>query len=326
MDRSRGSHARFGLAAGAMLLVMRMSALGADSAPAIRPLEGSQETSFPDGSTGRISKIRGCEGTYLPAYVRKPKGDGPFPVVVMLHGGATSKEATYRFGSTTTPTPAFVAAGWAVVSIDFRPTAVPLTNSAGAVVFPPHPPIETNDTVAAIAAVRTLPSIDGKRVAVMGGSHGGYVMARVASRADLSCAIICAPAILDTIELSRAMEQKVDMIQVIKNKVAEAEQKYGAPMSEIARHPAEYGYESPLTEAANVRCPILIINGQNDRASPLGAVQAYIDRLHAAGKEAESYFPENGPHGFYFASPKPIPETEEAARRAVAFIRKQFQQ
>jgi dipeptidyl aminopeptidase/acylaminoacyl peptidase len=158
----------------------------------------------------------------------------------------------------------------------------------------------------------------------MGGSHGGYVMSRVVSRTDLCGAIICAPAILDLIELSKAMEQNVDMVDVIKNKVAEGEQKYGAPMAVIAKHAAQYGYESPLTEAANVRCPILIINGRNDRASPLGAVEAYIDRLHAAGKEAEGYFPENGPHGFYFGGPKPIPETEEAARRAVAFLRKHF--
>jgi hypothetical protein len=49
-----------------------------------------------------------------------------------------------------------------------------------------------------------------------------------------------------------------------------------------------------------------------------------VDRLHTLGKEAEAYFPENGPHGFYFGGPKPIPETEEAARRAVAFMRKHF--
>jgi dipeptidyl aminopeptidase/acylaminoacyl peptidase len=291
--------------------------------PGVRPLADSRDEPFPDGSIGRISEFRGCDGSYLPAYVRKPKGDGPFPVVVMLHGGGASKNATYAFKQTT-PTPAFIAAGWAIVSIDFRPTNVPLTVPAGAIVFPALPPIEWNDTVAAIEAVRSLPYLDGKRVAVIGGSHGGYVMARVASRADLRCAILCAPAILDLIELSKAIEQKVDMVQVIKNKVAEGEQKYGAPLAVIAKHPAQYGYESPMTEAAKVRCPILIINGRNDRASPISAVQAYADKLNAVGKGAETYFPDNGPHGFYFGNPKPIPETEEAAQRAVDFIRKHF--
>jgi dipeptidyl aminopeptidase/acylaminoacyl peptidase len=308
-----------------LILFLVPAALRADTpaGPAIRPAEGSQEESFPDGSTGRISEFRGADGTYLPAYLRKPKGDGPFPVVVLLHGGAVSKAATYAF-RTTTPAPRFIAEGWAIFAIDYRPTNVPLTNPAAAVVFPALPPIEWNDAIAAIEGVRRLPYIDAKRVAVMGGSHGGHVMARVASRSDLSCAILCAPAIFDPIELSKAIDQKAEAIQVIKNKVAEAEQKYGAPIAVIARNPAAFGYESPLTEAPNVRCPILILNGQNDRASPVSVMQTYVDRLHSLGKEAETYFPENGPHGFYWGIPKPIPETEEAGARAVAFIRKNF--
>jgi dipeptidyl aminopeptidase/acylaminoacyl peptidase len=323
MDRRH--HMLTGGMAAALALVLVHATMRADAprTPGVRALDGSKDEPFPDGSVGRVSEIRGCEGTFLPAYVRKPKGDGPFPVVVMLHGGGSSKGSTYGFRKQT-PAPAFVAAGWAIVSIDFRPTAVPLTNPAGAVVQPPLPPIEWNDTVAAIDAVRSLPFIDGKRVAVIGGSHGGYVMSRVVSRADLSCAILCSPAIFDLIELSKAIDQKVDMASVIKNKVAEGEQKFGAPMAVIAKNPAAYGYESPMTEAARVRCPILIINGRNDRASPLNVVQTYVDKLHALGKEAETYFPDDAPHGFYFGLPKPIPETEEAAKRAVAFIQKHF--
>src|ERR1700688_4185449 len=98
-------------------------------------------------------------------------------------------------------------------------TTVPLAEPGGAVVFPPMPPIEVNDTLAAIEAVRRLPFIDGKRVAVMGGSHGGYVMSKVISRADLRGGILCSPAIFDLIELWKAREQKVDMVQVIKNKI-----------------------------------------------------------------------------------------------------------
>ncbi|MCX7014993.1 MAG: alpha/beta fold hydrolase [Candidatus Sumerlaeota bacterium] len=323
------------IAAGASMLGWAMPAAGIETneagadSPAqpgvgVRPLADSEDEPFPDGSTGRISEFRGCEGTYLPAYVRKPKGDGPFPAVVLLHGGAVSKEATYGTGRGQWPAAHFIAAGWAIVAIDYRPTKAPLTNPAGAVVFPSLPPIEWNDTLAAIGAVRSLPFVDGKRVAVMGGSHGGYVMSKVVSRTDLSCAIFCAPAIFDLIELSKAMEQGVNMAQVIKNKVAEGEQKYGAPMAVIARNPAAYGYESAMTEAANVRCPILIINGRNDHASPVSVMQAYVDKLHALGKEAETYFPDNGPHGFYWGIKTPIPETEESTKRAVAFIRKHF--
>jgi dipeptidyl aminopeptidase/acylaminoacyl peptidase len=311
-------------ATAALCLTTPLAAQSA-SEPPIRPAAGSELENFPDGSTGRISEFRGAEGTFIAAYLRQPKGAGPFPVVVILHGGAASKDATYGMARNKPPAADFVAAGWAVLAIDFRPTTVPLTVPGGAIVFPALPPIEVHDTLAAIEEVRHLPFIDGKRVAVMGGSHGGYVMSKVVSRADLRCAILCSPAIFDLIELSKALDQKVDMIQTIKNKIAEGEQKYGATMAAIAKNPAAYGYESPMTEVSKVRSAIMIINGRNDTSSPVTVMETYADKLRALGKEVETYLPEDAPHGFYFASPKPLhPQTDEAARRAVAFIRKQF--
>jgi len=55
-------------------------------------------------------------------------------------------------------------------------------------------------------------------------------------------------------------------------------------------------------------------------------MESYVETVRAAGKEADSYHPDNGPHGFYVGLPKPIPETEESTRRAVAFIKQHFDQ
>ena len=320
------SRRAFGAAAGICLAGAIAPGAESGTEPGIRPLAGSEVESLPDGSTGRISEFRGAEGTYVACYLRRPKGPGPFPVVAILHGNAANKEATYNMGRMRPPASVFGAAGWAVFSIDFRPTTVPLRVPGGAIVFPPHPPIEWHDTLAAIEAVRHQPFIDGKRVAVMSGSHGGDVMSKVISRADLRCGILCSPAIFDLVELSKAMDNNVPMIQRIKEKVAEGEQKYGAPMAEIAKHPVEYGDESAFMEVSKVRCAVMIINGRNDTSSPVSVMEAYAEKLRANGKEVEMCTPDNAPHGFYFASPKPIPETEEAARRAVAFIRKHFDQ
>jgi endo-1,4-beta-xylanase len=97
----------------------------------------------------------------------------------------------------------------------------------------------------------------------------------------------------------------------------------GAPAEEIEKDPAKYGYSSAMTEVAGVRAPILIINGRNDDNSPTSVIDAYVTRLRAAGKQVETYLPENGPHGFYFGHPD-IPESKEAARLAVGFFRKRF--
>jgi len=293
--------------------------------PGIRSLEGSVLESFPDGSTGRISEFRGADGTMIAAFVRKPKGSGPFPAVMILHGGAPGKEDTYTVGRTRQPGPEFVAEGWALIAIDYRSEDVPLRFPGGAVTFPRLPPIEVNDVLGAIEQVRRLPFVDGSRIAVMGGSHGGNVMSRVISRTNLRGGIICSPAIFDPIELWKALERKVEMVQPIKNKIAECEQKYGGTMDAIARNPEAFGYQSPMTETPKVRCPVLIINGRNDTSSPPSVMEVWAERLRAAGKEVETYMPDNAPHGFYFGIPKPLhPETDEAVGRSVAFIRKHF--
>jgi len=68
---------------------------------------------------------------------------------------------------------------------------------------------------------------------------------------------------------------------------------------------------------------VLIISGRNDAASPVSVVDAYVKKMRSPNKPVETYIPDNGPHGFYFGRPD-IPETTEAAQRAVAFFRRCF--
>ena len=297
----------------------------ADDGLWVRPAQGSEEENLPDGSTGRVSEYRGCEGTFIAAYLRRPKGKGPFPAVVVLHGGGVSPKGTYGMGRENPLTTAFVGEGWAVLSIDFRETAVPLARPGGAITFPALSPIEWHDAIAATEDARNLSFVDGRRIAVIAGSHGAYVMSHVVSRASIQAAVLCSPAIFDFVELSRAIDAGVPAVDPVKNKVAEAEQRYGAKMEVVAKNPDCYGYETPMTEVANVRCPILIINGRNDTSSPVAVMEVYRDKLRAAGKVVETYFPDDAPHGFYFGNPKPLhPQTDEAISHAADFIRKSF--
>jgi acetyl esterase/lipase len=271
---------------------------------------------FPDGSAGQVTTFRGVDGTTIPAYIRKPSGAGPFPVVLLLHGGGYGAAATYGLGrSTNSPTEDFLQAGWVVYAIDYRPP-----EKKG---LPQLPPIEYDDTVEAVKAVRGMSFVDPKHVGMLGGSHGGNVISRVISRVDLQGAVLCAPAALDLIAVKKAAEQGEPVVQILKKMIAEMETKYGAKAEEIEKDPAKFGYSSAMTEVAGVRCPILIINGRNDDNSPVSVIDTYVKKLRAAGKAADTYMPDNGPHGFYFGRPN-IPETKEAARRAVAFFKQRF--
>jgi len=270
---------------------------------------------FPDGSVGRETEFQGVGVIAIPAYIRKPDGPGPFPAIVLAHGGRYGKAPTVAMGrSMQSPTTDFIKAGWAVYSIDYRP--------ADRIAIEP---IEFDDSVEAVKTVRKYPFIDPRRVGWMGGSHGAQVGSRVASRVDLSGAILCAPAALDLIEVKKAFGRGEKLVSILNKMVADMEKERGAPAEEIENNPAKYGYSSALTEAAQVRCPILIINGRNDDNSPVSIIDVYVKKLRAAGQQVETYLPDNGPHGFYFGRPD-IPEWKESTRWAVAFFRQRFGQ
>jgi dienelactone hydrolase len=215
-------------------------------------------------------------------------------------------------GRSSPPAEGFSGAGWAVFAIDYRPDKSP------------PPPLVIEDTIAAVGAVRTLPFIDPARVGLMGGSRGGGVMSRLLSRVDSKGAVLCAPAGLDLIEVKKAVGRGEAVVGVLKNMVANMEKQRGATAEEIETDPPRFGYSSALTEAAQARCTVLIISGRNDPASPVSVVDVYVTRMRSLNKQIEVYIPDNGPHGFYFGHPD-LPETKEAAQRAVAFFRRCFQ-
>jgi dienelactone hydrolase len=108
----------------------------------------------------------------LPYYSSKPAGDGPFPAVVIMHDcsglGPASSGAPWRWASTLT------SAGYVTVWPDsFTPRGK--TKGVCTDASPPRvtPQQRADDAYAALNHLRSLPYVDGRRVAVMGGSHGG---------------------------------------------------------------------------------------------------------------------------------------------------------
>jgi dipeptidyl aminopeptidase/acylaminoacyl peptidase len=290
-----------------------------------------------DKVEGQVADFEGVGGVKIAGYVRKPIGAGPFPIIIILHGGGPSAKpiktdgdadeargrklageairASNQLGrSSNPPIPDFLAQGWAVYTIDYRPTPKYTLD-----------PTEWDDTIVAVNKARAFPFVDPKRMAMFGGSHGGHVTGRMISRVKLSCAVLCAPAGLDLIELAKLADLKTP-VGANQGLIRGFEQRAGVKMSEVAKDPDAYHYSSLLTEVPKIQCPILLISGKNDPNAPLPVMDLYVEKVHAAGKEVESYHPANGPHGFYVALPKPIPETAEATQQAIAFIKKHFEQ
>ena len=143
------------------LALLLVAGLVAGCAPAISGL--AITTTTPTGAAERI-----------PATLSKPDGPGPFPAVVILHDcsglGPQSSGAPRRW------TRELVGQGY----ITLLPDSFTTRGFEGGVCTDGSrsrndisPARRVRDAYAALAYLRTLPDVDGRRVAVMGGSHGG---------------------------------------------------------------------------------------------------------------------------------------------------------
>ena len=108
----------------------------------------------------------------FPFTLSKPAGDGPLPAVVILHDcsglGPRSSGMPWRWSS------ALTRRGYVTMWPDsFTPRGRPKGVCAGAA--PPRITHEqrAGDAYAALAYLASLPFVNARRIAVMGGSHGG---------------------------------------------------------------------------------------------------------------------------------------------------------
>ena len=110
----------------------------------------------------------------IPVTLSKPDGPGPFPAVVIVHDcsglGPRSSGAPDRWARE------LLGRGYVVLIPDsfttrgFADGVCTVTSTRGIDVSPER---RARDAYAALAHLRTLPYVDGSRVGLMGGSHGG---------------------------------------------------------------------------------------------------------------------------------------------------------
>jgi pimeloyl-ACP methyl ester carboxylesterase len=126
-------------------------------------------------------------GEHCAAWVTMPQGSGPFPVVVLVHGGGAVHDMKLPEYES-----AFARAGLAVVAFDYRHFG----NSGGE----PRQMLSVRrqlaDVDATIAFARTVPGVDPSRIALWGTSFGASHVLTVAARhPELAAAIVQCPIV-----------------------------------------------------------------------------------------------------------------------------------
>ena len=220
--------------------------------------------------------VKSKDGAYVAAAVRKPKGPGPFPAIIMFHGapGGRGMEQLVGWSRGDHGGPVwerFLQEGYVVIVGDYRggewnTMNVPSTNASATAI---------DDGLAIIDYVKKLPYVDAANVNLYGVSLGGNLVSFLVSKAtDIHAVVMGAPAPFWFLGAIRPAAP-------------------GAPL-DLSATKADPSVAGP--NIAPIKTPALILVGTADRLQPL-AVELH-DQLAAAGKKVRLDIYEHGYHDF----------------------------
>ena len=203
-----------------------------------------------------LHRYESFDGESVPVFLFRPAGEGPFPVVVMVHGGPEAQWRPWFHTSFAPLTQHLVARGYAVAAPNVR-------GSTGYGKRYEH----LDDIGLRLDAVRDLgslhawlasePAVDGSRAVLYGRSYGGYmVLAGLAFQPELWAAGIEMVGISNLVSF---LENTSDYRR------AAREREYGS-----LAHDRDFLLEaSPMSRIDAIRAPLFIQHGENDPRVPV---------------------------------------------------------
>ncbi len=220
----------------------------------------------------------------IPAWVYKPRGEGPFPVVVSIHGGPEGQSRP-RFSSTYQMW--VEKLGVAVVIPNVRGSS-----GYGKSYLALDNGFQREDSVRDIGAlldwIATQTDFDKERVAVFGGSYGGYmVLASATHYSDKLKAAVDIVGISNFITfLENTQDYRRDLRRV----------EYGDERDPAMR--AHLEKISPLNNVDKITIPMLIAQGENDPRVPVTESKQIVEALRNQGQTVWFMNALNEGHGY----------------------------
>jgi polyhydroxybutyrate depolymerase len=300
----------------------------------------------PSGRTDVVGNRQVTEMQYLSSDRRKiscvlsmPRGDGPFPIVVTIHGGQGDRDFQYlRTMAAPNPVSPTITAlneqPWAVLAISYR--------SGDGALFG----MENEDVYAGIRFAKTLPKIDAARVAVIGGSHGGHLALRAAETMgrEFLCVAAGSPWMTDPFAYMAGDPAKPPLSLVPEKARAGLMENGQRLMGGLTRRMGSEAKakdvmreQSIEANAGKIIVPTLVITSLADEQAPHVMVLPTIESLKKASRDVTTYTAEKSPHGFYWGrevggarigrgekTPEEKAEELKARETIIAFLTKQF--
>ena len=240
------------------------------------------------------------DGTHIPAFLTVPRDTPPpWPLVVFPHGGPHMRTSPGFDGRVQ-----FLASrGYAVLQPNFRGSrgyGKAFMNAGDGQWGKGVMQTDVTDAVDHLIAVGMA---DKQRVAIFGGSYGGYAaLAGLAFTPDHYAAGICLFGISDLPAYAAFSPTEW--------------QAYAGDTARRLGDPTAAGRKalddlSPVNHAASFQAPLLIYHGLNDNLIPVAHAQRMVGALQRSGKGVDYLLASDEAHGFEH------PESEMAVYRAI---------
>lgn len=211
-------------------------------------------------------EITGRDGYPVHGWVAIPEGEGPFPVILQIHGGPYASYGVHVFDETQV----LVDAGYAVVYSNPRGSAG-YGRAHGRSIRGQMGTLDFFDVMDFFdGVVGSDARLDGDRVGVMGGSYGGYMTAWVIAHDHRFAGAIVERGFLDP----TAFPGSSDIGSFFG-------QEY------VGTDPAQIEAQSPMAVVDRVTTPTLVLHSELDFRCPLEQATRYYAALKRQGTEAE---------------------------------------
>ncbi|MEM6908925.1 MAG: prolyl oligopeptidase family serine peptidase [Pseudomonadota bacterium] len=216
------------------------------------------------------------DGKMIPAYVTKPKGEGPFPLIVLPHGGPHVNEIiTFdEWGQM------LANAGYMVLQPQYR-MSVGWGQDHFDSAYGEHGGAMQDDKDDGAMYLVEQGLVDPDRIAMFGWSYGGYA---------------------SLVALSR--ENNIYQCAIAGAAVADAEKQYRGrrdgslkALDEWSKRRGTIGI-NPINEVSKVNIPLLMVHPEDDRRVMYYHFKDYKKAFEAAGKEGQFVTLEDADH-FY---------------------------